>query len=208
MSKYGYIGKDGPTQAIRSNAGVLNPNEYKDLAANEKLLLPGQLELIETKTHSSDVNAVDFTSLGNYDVHFVTITNAGVDTNNKRIALRFRENGTWETGTVYKYAHFYHYISGTGELQSTGDSELEFIYEVNSTSGNANSHVTIYDAIDPTKNTFMHQETTRYNTSYSQIWGSGVLPQQSKVDGFRFFVSDSANFSSYTISLYGIKEYS
>ena len=37
MSKYGYIGKDGPTQAVKSNAGVLTPKEHKDLVIEEKI---------------------------------------------------------------------------------------------------------------------------------------------------------------------------
>ena len=71
MSKYGYIGKDGPTQAVKSNAGVLTPKEHRDLIIADKLLIPGQLELIQTQTITS-ATLVEFDLTGNYDVFFLT----------------------------------------------------------------------------------------------------------------------------------------
>ena len=71
MSKYGYIGKDGPTQTINDNTGLLSLEEHKDLILDEKLLILGQLDLIQTQTVSG-VTTVDFTSLGSYNIHFLT----------------------------------------------------------------------------------------------------------------------------------------
>jgi hypothetical protein len=49
-NKYGYVGKDVPTQSFGSNKGVLNTDDLYELSNAGKLTQYGQLELIETQT--------------------------------------------------------------------------------------------------------------------------------------------------------------
>ena len=60
------------------------------------------LELIETQTVSS-VSSFDFSDLGNYNVHFLTVSD-GTNNTGKGIAFRFYENDVLESGSVYQTA--------------------------------------------------------------------------------------------------------
>ena len=91
-NKYGYVGVDIPAQSFGNNKGVFNPAEINDLVANNQWTTFGQLELIETQTVSG-VSQVDFTNLGTYNVHFMTINDMAIATDNQLIDIRFFESG-------------------------------------------------------------------------------------------------------------------
>ena len=211
MSKeYGYIGKE-VTQAFRDNKGIFTPQDIIELDQENKWTNFGQLELIQTQTYSSAVSFVEFTNLGDFDVHLLTYNNVLQVTNNKRpIQLQFIENGVLETGSVYQYAQQYNFISGSAELNSTGDTEIELSYEIgNTVPCSAVGYCYMYNLKDSTKYSFVTHHTLRGSTSTftGAIFGSGVLPQASTVDGFRLKTSDSVNYSSFDFSLYGIRSF-
>ena len=54
-NEFGYIGTAKPTQAVLNNSGVFSVNEHKELVEDEKILMLGQLELIETQNMSGTV---------------------------------------------------------------------------------------------------------------------------------------------------------
>ena len=207
-NKYGYVGVDIPAQSFGANKGVFNPAEINDLVANNQWTTFGQLELIETQTYSSSVAYVDFTTLGDYNVHLLTYQDVMPDTNNIRpMQLQFFESGVLETGTVYQYAQQYSYIGGSAELKTTADSKIELAYEIgNTTPCSANGYCYMYNLIDNTKYSFTTNHTVRGNTTTftGAIFGSGVMTQASTVDGFRLKMS-SNNYASFDMSLYGIR---
>jgi len=205
-----YIPKDAVTQSFKSNKGVLTPNQIIELDNENKFTKFGQLELIQTQTYSSGVALVDFTNLGDdFDVHLLTYNDVLSVTNNIRpIQLQFFENGTLETGSVYVYAQQYNYPSSAAELKSTGDTEIELSYEIgNSVPASAVGYCYMYNLRDGAKYSLVTHHTCRGSTSAftGAIFGSGVLPQTSVVDGFRLKTSDGSNYSSYDFSLYGIR---
>ena len=129
MSKYGYIGKDGPTQAIKSNTGLLSIEEHRDLVIDDKIFQAGQLELIQTQTISSGAT-LNFTSIKEniYDVHFITGNNLLTTDANTGIIIRLSNDGgsSYAAGTSYEKAAQYGGTIGNGESVSTGTSGLPF----------------------------------------------------------------------------------
>ena len=86
---YGYLGVK-PNQKVK-NAGILDVTDAAIL--NKDGHLGGSWVLIETQSHSSNVTAVDFTSIeeSKYDVHCLVVQNV-VFTSQDVPALRFRES--------------------------------------------------------------------------------------------------------------------
>ena len=121
--KYGYKGAE-PTQSFGNNTGVFDPNDINNLIADNKWTTFGQLELIETQTHSSDVAQVDFLDIKSdiYNVHFMTLNNI-VSSSDAGLDCRLSNDGgsTFESSN-YDYAIQYVQTSGTtaGEVKSTG----------------------------------------------------------------------------------------
>jgi len=169
----------------------------------------GKLDFIETQTYYGALSYIDFNTLGDYNVHFLTYQDVMPDTNNIRpLQLQFFESGVLETGSVYQYAQQYSYIGGSAELQSTADTKIELAYEIgNTTPCSANGYCYMYNLTDSSKYSFTTNHTVRGNTTTftGAIFGSGVMTQASTVDGFRLKMS-SNNYASFDISLYGIAE--
>ena len=211
MSEYGYI-PESPDQSFGNNTGIFSPNDIYDLTRADKYTQYGQLELIQTQTvddsdHSEEINAVDFTSLGDYNVHFLTYNNLQLQGYGYP-SLRFYESGVLENGSVYRYAFQEGISSGTfAEINSTGDDYLRLgknAYQ------NLNGFVYLYNLIDNTKYSFVtsHSSMVEGNNLGSQMsFQSGTLPQASAVSGIRFQSDPAQYIGAVEISLYGIKDY-
>tara|TARA_R100000742_G_C4268244_1_gene86596 strand:+ start:22 stop:657 length:636 start_codon:yes stop_codon:yes gene_type:complete len=211
MSKYGYIGKDGPTQAVKSNAGVLNPKEHRDLIIDDKLFIPGQLELIETKTADDSVAFYDFDSLGKYDIHFLTANNIqAADSTAQNLDIRVKVAGVVQT-SGYKFGQLLGNSAGTF-ANSESDSYSQFIWLSNvdnEADASANGYSYIYHATDPSKYTFqtfqMICEQDVHQPRFA--FGGGAHTLLAGASGLRVFLPTAGNIALGTISLYGIKEY-
>tara|TARA_R100001082_G_scaffold90587_1_gene57136 strand:- start:1299 stop:1922 length:624 start_codon:yes stop_codon:yes gene_type:complete len=207
MSKYGYIGKDVPTQAIKSNAGVLTPKEHRDLITDDKLLILGQLDLIQTQTVSG-VTTVDFTSLGSYNIHFLTNHNLESSTTNVRWGVRFYESGVLETSTEYEWAYSQQLDSGsTSDFNDNSHSSIPIQLE-QPTGAQGNAYTYFYNLVDSSKYSHISNHHNRSTGGIIAEFGMGVMKQASTVTGFQISAYDtsSAAFSG-TFSLYGIKDY-
>ena len=179
-SEFSYL-PESPEQSFGNNKGIFTPTDIYNLTRADKFTQYGQLELIQTQTYSSAVSFVEFTNLGDYDVHLLTYNDVLPATNNIRpIQLQFIENGVLETGTVYQYAQQYNYIGGSAELIDTDDTEIELSYEIgNTVPCTAVGYCYMYNLKDSTKYSFVTHHTVRGNTSTftGAIFGSAVLPQ-------------------------------
>tara|TARA_B100000902_G_C27106075_1_gene811212 strand:- start:31 stop:597 length:567 start_codon:yes stop_codon:yes gene_type:complete len=172
---------------------------------------PGKLELIETQTvddpdFSDSIQVVDFTSLGDYNVHFLTYNNLFVQGYGYP-SLRFFESGVLETASVYQYAYQDGISSNTfNQLRSTSDDMLRMgknAYQ------NLNGYAYMYNLSDSAKYSFttFHSSMVEGNNLGSQMsFGSGVLPQASVVDGIRFLTDPIQLIGTANVSLYGIAE--
>jgi len=206
--KYGYKGAE-PTQSFGTNTGVFDPNDINNLIADNKWTTFGQLELIETQTVSNVAN-VEFTSLGNYNVHFLTVNDLKVVNDNVWLQVRFYESGVLETASVYQWANQVGVGTGTFyESKTTGNGYLQFMAGANignSTNENGNAYCYFYNLTDSSKYSFMtHQCTSMYDTNGMDMnFGSGVMTQASAVDGIQLILN-SGNIDTATLSLYGIR---
>ena len=203
-NKYGYVGKDVPTQSFGSNKGVLNTDDLYELSNAGKLTQYGQLELIETQTVSG-VSTVDFTNLGTYNVHFLTINNYQVAVSNTRLGVRFYESGVLETASVYQYA-YQQCLQGSGaEFRSNSATSIPIQIEqpINFGGGGYNY---FYNLTDSSKYKFITNQHIRVSNAMIGEFGGGYMPQASQVTGFQIGSYDSSNYNfSLTASLYGIK---
>ena len=202
---YGYLGDTSTKiKQVKKNDGILTPSDVLDLQS--KGHLGGSLEHIQTQTASGD-SSIDFTSIkeSEYDVHYMQVYNVTYGSGNPTISIRFRESGTWETGTVYQKGMQYGYSGGGfGTEDSTSTSSI-------STSSNiaynsANAHIYFYNLGDSGLYSYVtFQHISGYSSTQTAIsrFGGGCLPQTSVVDGIRIFVSTTFDGS---FKLYGIKK--
>jgi hypothetical protein len=210
MSEYGYI-PEAPEQSFGNNKGIFNPKDIYDLTRADKYTNYGQLELIETQTVSSVAN-VEFTNLGNYNVHFLTINDTKVVNDNVWFQVRFYESGVLETANAYQFANQVGTSTGTFYYaKSTANSKLQFMTGANignATNESGNAYCYFYNLTDSSKYSFMTHQcvVTSPSTNVNMNFGSGTMSQKSAVDGIQLFLA-SGNIASASISLYGIKEY-
>ena len=171
----------------------------------------GKLELIETIVVSSSSYA-DFTNLGSYNVHFMTFNN--IDTSSTSglngVFARYFESGVLESGSVYYLARKFGGASGAfNYTTSTSDSYVN-LFSGSTAAGNNNGYCFFSCLTDSAKYSFntMHMAgDLGTGSGFFMMYGGGVLPQTSAVDGIR--ISANTNFTdnfSGTISLYGIKD--
>ena len=169
----------------------------------------GKLELIETQTFSTSVAQIDFTDIQEdiYNVHLLTGTVIFGSGNADLLSMRFFESGVLETASVYQVARQINRANGTqAEERSTGVGDIyfgEICLEPQS------FYVYIYNAGDSSKYTFTTQHLTTVDTAnnYIATFGSGVLPQNSVVDGIRLWGRTYGNNigEDFDVSLYGIR---
>ena len=203
MSEYGYL-PEAPEQSFGNNKGIFTPKDIYDLTRADKYTNYGQLELIETQTVST-VSTVDFTNLGDYNVHFLTVNNLQVAVNNTRLGVRFYESGVLETASVYQWAYQQCFQGSGGEFKATSHSSIPTQIEqpINFGGGGYNY---FYNLIDSSKFSFLTNQHIRTSNSMIAEFGGGLMPQASAVTGLQIGSYDSSNFNfSLTASLYGIR---
>lgn len=199
---YGYLGQNTPNQTV-SNSGVFDISSAADLTKQGKF--GGSLELIEEQTVSS-VSFIDFTSIqeNKYDVHYMTVN--AYTGSNINIRLRFYESGVLETANVYQQAHQWGASTGTFlEIKDTGDGEIEV---ANTTSDPSSAYVYLYNLGNSSKYSFTTSHSFNDDSDDNRsafMFGGGVLPQASVVDGIRVMPL-SGTITSATVKLYGVKQ--
>ena len=208
MSEYGYI-PEAPEQSFGNNKGIFTPKDIYDLTRADKYTNYGQLELIETQTVSSVAN-VEFTSLGNYNVHFLTINDLKVVNDNNWLKVRFYEGGVLETSSIYQFAEQVGTATGTFyEARSSANAHIQFMTGANvgnSTNESGNAYCYFYNLTDSSKYSFLTNQcvVTSPSTNANMNFGSGCMPQASAVDGIQLVLA-GGNIDSASMSLYGIR---
>ena len=212
-SEFGYI-PESPEQSFGNNKGIFTPTDIYDLTRADKYTNYGQLELIETQTVTSSTATVDFTSLGNFNVHFLTISDLQATADGRVLYLRFSNDG----GSSFVSTNTYDYANQEGRASGTfteGKSSSSFLIRLQEGNGGslsnevANGYVYLYNLLDSSKYSFSTYHITQLNRdpSYSFNFGSGVLHTAETHNAFRLYFN-ADNISKATFSLYGIKEYS
>ena len=165
----------------------------------------GKLELIETKTASGN-SVLDFTSIGSYNVHFLTYNGLETGTNTIYTELRLsNDNGTTFETSNYQRAVQYGGTNGSfGENRTTTADRFSVL-----SFSNANTPMTgycyLYNLTDSTKYSFLTHHSS-IGTIY-MYFGSQLYAVAETINAIRVMNSGtSENFTSGTVSLYGIAE--
>jgi hypothetical protein len=171
----------------------------------------GKLELIETQSMAG-ASIVDFTNLGSYNVHFMTMNNFVPSTSsNEAPECRLSNNGGSSfISSGYQYAFQYGGSTGTfGEGRGTSATTITGFPYIND-EGNSGFYIYFYNLLDSSKYSYSthHSMDYRGDNVYSgqsfAIFGSNVLTTAETHNAIRFFSSN--NVTSADFSLYGIAE--
>jgi len=207
-SEFGYI-PESPEQSFGNNKGIFTPKDIYDLTRADKYTNYGQLELIETQTASSAV--VDFTNLGNFNVHFVTFNDIVLASDTTLFAHLLSNNGGSSFITSgYQYGLQYMGVNGSfGEDRGTTKLVLTTLgLTGNDTNETKNGYVYYYNLLDSSKYSFCTMQSFSQGSIAEGLFGSGVKPTAETHNAIRFTTTGGDAISSGTFSLYGIKEYS
>ncbi len=195
-----------------ANSGVFNIDDINFLRDNQQYPTLGQLELIQTQEYLGAVSTIDFTNIKEsiYNVHFMTFSEMSAANDNVHtMNIRFYESGVLETAN-YKVARQNAGLNpSVGFNQSKSDSSDKMPTLFGSgTASNENDagFVYFYNLGDSRGYSYCTFHTLGLtNESYfASAFGSGVLPQQSVVDGIQILVN-SGNYNSFKVSLYGMR---
>jgi len=168
----------------------------------------GSLELIDTQSVSSAV--CDFTSLGDYDIHFLTFFDIEVTTQTE-FGYRLSDDGgtTFETG--YEFANQRGKASNSfDERKSTGQDSARLLGDLTTASTSRGSgYVYFYNLGDSAKYSFSSSQSTfMEGTTQCMEFGSQVYATASTINGIRFGEGTGVTaITTGTFSLYGIKAY-
>lgn len=192
-----------------ANSGIFSPNDIVGLMDYQQWKSVGDLELIETQIINTAIARINFTNLGDYDVHFMTATDMRNETNNKRIGVQFFENGVIEDGAVYDVAsQFGNASSSFSEVKGVNYGSLRWGDNFgNNTNERMNGTAYFYNLKDDSKYSYItHHAVTQSESNVSCFeYGSGVMKQKSYVDGISIEMDGGTNLLSGTLSLYGIR---
>jgi len=211
MSEYGYI-PEAPEQSFGNNKGIFNPKDIYDLTRADKYTNYGQLELIETQTVSGTPTSVGFTNIQEniYNVHFLTYSNLDAPAQSQNFGFRFSTNGGsgYQTGN-YQYAYPYvSTVGGTFDTKSTSGSQIEY-GQTGSDTRNMNGYAYFYNLGDGTKYSFVTFQEFQGGAGDDLVtFGSGVYTVANVVNALQIRTTGGSGYTSGSLSLYGIKEYS
>lgn len=204
---FGYLG-DTSTKIKQQvkNQGVISVSEAYELEKAGHL--GGSLELIQEQNYSTDVASVDFLSIkeNKYDVHLFTFKNV-TSASNSNLRFQFYESGVLETASVYDFARqFCNTSSSFSDTNSENEDKLNSVnYASTSSTRVGNGYIYFYNLGDSTKYSHMTFQGMGGHTEDQFVFGGGVLPQASTVDGIRF-LDGSGTFTSFNFKLYGVKQ--
>jgi len=193
---------------VKKNTGLYTPSEILQLTKEGSW--GGSLELIEEQTVTSG-NTVDFTNLGNYDVHYLTYENLQASgTTELQIRVSNDNGSTFET-TNYQYAIQYMNAGGTfSEVKSTSYTSFRLGNRVgNNRAGNG--YVYLYNLLNSSKYSFCTSQSASRDTDASANgrfqFGGSVYTVAETINAIRCFISSSYAFNETgTIKLFGVKQ--
>ena len=211
-NEYGYVADTGPEQSFQNNPGIFDPADINNLIADNKWTNYGQLELIQTQTvddsdFSESILYVDFTNLGDYNVHFLTYSNFFTQGYGYP-SIRFSNNGgTSFHSSSYQYAYWNTAESTVNEGRSTSADTIRLGANQYK---NMNGYVYFYNLLDSAKYSFTTNQSSNVggnNVSKDVSFGSGVYPSAEVNNAIRFRMNNANYIGTLTASLYGIKAY-
>jgi len=167
---------------------------------------PGKLELIETQTASTS-SSLDFTDLGSYNVHFMTLNNFQADTAAQAgVDGRLSNNGgsSYISTSNYERAWFRINTAGTTTEVNGTRTSFDSFFAIDSDYRSSQGYIYFYNLLDSSKYSFVTFHSWNSVTDWT-YFGSFVLSVAETHNAIRIF-PDVNNFLTGTASLYGIAE--
>tara|TARA_R100001594_G_scaffold882_4_gene3672 strand:+ start:4306 stop:4881 length:576 start_codon:yes stop_codon:yes gene_type:complete len=188
-----------------SNAGIFTPNDIYDLQTygqwTPKL---GELVLLETQS-ATNVDSFYFTNLDEdiYDIHFMTFHGLEGVSSPQTLSVRFAENGTLETTSVYSYSNRYNQADGGSNHEYASNSNGPPLCAFNNVANLQSAGYLYFYRLGnaQTYSFYTGQTAGAFDEEFKFV--SGSLPQTSVVDQIKFIAS-GLSFSM-SASLYGVK---
>ena len=210
---FGYLG-DTSTKIKQQvkNQGVISIAESYEL---EKLgHLGGSLELIQSQTASSS-SSLDFTNLGNFDVHLFTGRNINMSANNQFFRARLSNDG----GSSYENSNYdqagMRMLASTTPYETQSTTDTFFGHTLTDNSGgysssadNGNFYMYCYNLLNSSKYSYSTSHSIgleQSSSTVSTMFGGGVYHVAETVNAVRFLNASSGTFSG-VIKLYGVKQ--
>jgi len=169
----------------------------------------GKLELIETQTFSG-VSSANFTSLGSYNVHFLTFNDIDISTDSKLHSRLSNDGGSSYISSGYQYATQRGNVTGLfDEMRSTSTN---YFYSVATDNGGSGTNETkegysyFYNLIDSSKYSFGTGMSMSRNSAGQGImmFSSAVKPTAETHNAIQ--ILPAFGTMTGTVSLYGIAE--
>ena len=207
---FGYLGTT-PNQKVK-NSGVFSVSEALQVQKDGEW--GGSLELIQSQTASSS-SSLDFTNLGNFDVHLFTGHNINMSANNQFFRARLsNDGGSSYENSNYQRAGVRMLTTGTfSDQRST--SETFFGHNLTDNSGgysstadNGNFYLYCYNLLNASKYSFCTSQSTgleQSSSTYSAMFGGGVYAVAETINAIRFLNGSSGTFSG-VINCFGVKQ--
>jgi hypothetical protein len=193
---------------VKKNTGLYTPSEILQLEKDGNW--GGSLELIEEQTVTSG-DTVDFTNLGNYDVHYLTYENLQASGTTELQIRVSNDNGSTFESTNYQYAIQYMNAGGTfSEVKSTSYSSFRLGNRVgNNRAGNG--YLYLYNLLDSSKYSFCTSQSASLDTDAGANgrfqFGGSTYTVAETINAIRCFISSSYAFNETGyIKLYGVKQ--
>ena len=205
-NEYGFV-PSSPTQARGSNTGIFEVNDVTDLLLAEQWSGDfGKLELIETQTTSNGTTAVNFTSLGDYNVHFMVWDSLSATSSETNTCWRLSNNGgSSYISSGYQYAGMFQRPVNPLEEKSTSTGFMGYANNLSSLS-TGNGYVYFYNLLDSSKYSFnTYHGIASSNTATAQM-RSSVLPIAETHNALQLTCNTDSFVAGAVISLYGIAE--
>ena len=190
---------------VKKNIGLYTPNEILQLEKDGNW--GGSLELIESQTASSS-SALDFTNLGNYDVHYMTLDNFQCTTSTTRyVSARVSNDGgsSYESGSDYHRAWFRINTSGTNaEINGTSETSMTNFFSIDSDNRTSQSYIYFYNLQNSSKYSFATFQSWNSVGDYT-YFGGMVYTVAETINALRIFPDGDA-LATGNAKLYGLKE--
>jgi hypothetical protein len=156
---------------------------------------------------ASTSSSLDFTDLGSYNVHFMTLNNFQADTSTAGEGnIRLSNNGgsSFISTSNYQRAWFrINTVGTTQEIKSTTATSFDSFFVVDNDYKASGGYVYLYNLLDSSKYSFVTFHSWNSRIAYANF-GSFVLPVAETHNALRIFPSVN-NFLTGTASLYGIR---
>lgn len=164
----------------------------------------GKLELIETKTASGSAN-LDFNSIGSYEVHFLTYNNLDTATNSEYTQIRLsNDGGTSFENSNYLRAVQYGGTNGAFGANQSASADRFDILSFSNAGTPMSGYVYLYNLTDSSKFSHITHHST-IGTTY-MYFGGQVYNVAETINSIRVFNNSAGNFTSGSVSLYGLAE--